>query len=115
MQTVLLTCVETRKLCALKKRPDPLNGGMMRWSLPYNREICFCEGVVAHAYQRPSSLCGDSAVGTTEDAFWFTDDARQFTLHQNWYKDAMDSFLNRVEFCGRLIFLFTFLIFSLAR
>ena len=73
----------------------------MRWSLFYD-DICKCDGIVAHAYERPASYCLESSQETVDDsALWFIDDPRQLTLHKNWNADTLDVLLGRTGICSK--------------
>ena len=92
-------------VCMFKKRPDPSNGGILRWSLPYN-ERCLCQGVVAPE-EKPGHSCpttGDQHCADDDDSsckLWFTDDPRPLTRRRNWNKKDLDDFLQRSEYCGK--------------
>ena len=88
-------------VCVLNKRVDPLNGGELRWSMPYD-QICQCEGTTAHAYKRPAAVC-EEPDQETHVALWFTDNLTQITSHKNWNISALDRLLNRTDYCGKLL------------
>ncbi|XP_072022656.1 thrombospondin-1-like [Amphiura filiformis] len=91
--TAHLTVVQSH-LCVLEKRPDPLRGGVLRWSLPF-AEICLCQGVVAPIGQ----TCSRRDNGNEAGDLWFVDDPRPLAMRHNWEKDILDHLLDRTTYC----------------
>ena len=98
----LLVAVENH-VCVLKKRPDPSNGGVLRWTLPYN-ERCLCQGVVAPRIEPGHTCANVDDQGSTDDSWnlWFVDDYKvgPLTRRHNWNKEGLDDLLQRSEYCG---------------
>ena len=73
----------------------------MRWSLSLD-DICKCDGIVAHEYERPATYCLEQSRETDDDiALWFIDDPRQLTLHTNWNADTLGVLLDRTDVCSK--------------
>ncbi|XP_072048509.1 uncharacterized protein [Amphiura filiformis] len=92
IQVLIVSC----QLCVLEERPDPSRGGVLRWSMPYNK-ICYCQGVVAP--RKPTQACPVYDEGNGEMKLWFVDDPTPLTNRLNWNKEALDILLERQEYC----------------
>ena len=89
--------------CLLKKRPDPIRGNILGWSLPYD-ELCMCQAVVAPF---PAKTCSDKDDHTCPDTssckLWFVDNPTRLTKRQNWNKETLDQLLERTDYCSKCI------------
>ncbi|XP_072025123.1 uncharacterized protein [Amphiura filiformis] len=81
-------------VCVLKQRPDPAQGGVLRWSLPFH-ERCLCQGVVAPR-QSPAHLCTELDI---VNKLWYVDDPTPLTNRIYWNKESLDILLDRAEYC----------------
>ena len=92
-------------VCILRKRSDPSNDGVLRWSLPYN-ERCLCQGVVAPKHT-PSHSCAtvntQHCSNDSKRELWFVDDSEvgPLTRRHNWNKGVLDDLLQRSNYCGK--------------
>ncbi len=89
--------------CVLKKRPDPAPRGVMKWSLP-KKERCYCERVLTARWPKVEiNTCPPMEEAFAKDDMWFIDDPRELTLPHNWRTDALDTLLERTEYCGKIL------------
>ncbi|XP_072017379.1 sushi, von Willebrand factor type A, EGF and pentraxin domain-containing protein 1-like [Amphiura filiformis] len=92
MFSTLVSC----QLCVLEERPDPSQGGALRWSLPY-KERCYCQRVVAP--RKYTQTCTSYKDRSVDKKLWFVDDPTPLTNRMNWNKEALDILLEREEYC----------------
>ncbi|XP_072017380.1 uncharacterized protein [Amphiura filiformis] len=93
---IVFSALVSCQLCVLEERPDPSQGGALRWSLPY-KERCYCQGVVAP--RKSTQTCTTYKDRSGDKKLWFVDDPTPLTNRMNWNKEALDILLEREEYC----------------
>ena len=98
----LALCPGNCQVCVLKQRPDPAQGGALRWSLLYN-ERCFCQGVVAPRQSCAHSCPGGEMINGYGEyvKLWYVVDPTPLINRINWDKETLDMLLERAEYCGK--------------
>ena len=90
--------------CVLKTRLDPAPGGLLRWSLP-KKERCYCQRIFTARWLKVEiNSCPPMEEAFDNDDMWFIDEPRELTLPHNWRTDALDTLLERTEYCGNVLY-----------